>query len=98
MALFGFQAHEPVQSLFGALNHTNLLMEVEISQTFTGQGRHAVFLPSQWEHYLSFDAQPGLPLAGLLGGCRRPTRSASAGWAGTPAKPPPPRSLPSGQC
>ena len=32
-------------------------MEVEVSTTFTGQGQHAFFLPSQWEEYLDFDTQ-----------------------------------------
>jgi alpha-glucuronidase len=32
-----FQVREPVQSLWYALKHTPVVMEVEISQTFTGQ-------------------------------------------------------------
>jgi len=67
---FDFQTHEPVQSLLGALKHTNLIMEVELSQTFTGQARHLCHLPSQWASYLRFDTNKygaGWPLGRVLG-------------------------------
>lgn len=50
-----FQVHEPVHSLFGALRHTNVILELEAAQEYTGQAWHLCHLPSMWASYLAFD-------------------------------------------
>jgi alpha-glucuronidase len=50
-----FQAREPVSPLFAALRHTNVAIEVETSQEYTGQQRHMVWLPSMWKWVLDTD-------------------------------------------
>jgi alpha-glucuronidase len=52
-----FQVREPVSPLFGGLEHTNLAMELQITQEYTGQRRHLCFLPSMWKEDLDFDLQ-----------------------------------------
>ena len=50
-----FQAREPVSPLFAALKHTNVAIEVQTSQEYTGQQRHMVWLPSMWKWVLDTD-------------------------------------------
>ncbi|SNT36556.1 alpha-glucuronidase [Granulicella rosea] len=50
-----FQAREPVNPLFAALPHTNVAIEVQASQEYTGQQRHMVWLPSMWRWVLDTD-------------------------------------------
>jgi alpha-glucuronidase len=50
-----FQAREPVSPLFAALHHTNVAIEVQASQEYTGQQRHMVWLPSMWKWVLDTD-------------------------------------------
>lgn len=50
-----FQVREPVHSLFGQLNNTNVLLEVQVTQEYTGQGVYLCNLASQWNYYLSWD-------------------------------------------
>jgi alpha-glucuronidase len=50
-----FQAREPVSPLFAALKHTNVAIEVQASQEYTGQQRHMVWLPSMWKWVLDTD-------------------------------------------
>jgi alpha-glucuronidase len=52
-----FQAREPVSPLFGTLRHTNVAIEVQTSQEYTGQQRHMVWLPSMWKWVLDTDLQ-----------------------------------------
>ena len=54
-----FQAREPVSPLFAALPHTNMAMEVQTAQEYTGQQRHMVWLPSMWKWVLSTDLRAG---------------------------------------
>jgi alpha-glucuronidase len=58
-----FQVREPASPLFGALEKTNQVIELQITQEYFGQGRHTVFLVPMWKEVLDFDmkAQPGLP-------------------------------------
>ncbi len=44
-----FQAREPVSPLFANLRKTNVAIEVQSSQEYTGQQRHMVWLPSMWK-------------------------------------------------
>jgi alpha-glucuronidase len=50
-----FQAQEPVSPLFGGLTRTNQAMEIEVTQEYTGQQRHLVYLAPMWQWVLDFD-------------------------------------------
>lgn len=50
-----FQVREPVSPLFGAMPNTNQMMEVQITQEYTGQQKHLCFLIPQWKEVLEFD-------------------------------------------
>jgi alpha-glucuronidase len=50
-----FQAREPVSPLFGGLEKTSQAMEVQITQEYTGQQRHLVYLAPMWKQVLDFD-------------------------------------------
>lgn len=50
-----FQAQEPVSPLFSGLLKTNQAMEVEVTQEYTGQQRHLVYLAPMWKWVLDFD-------------------------------------------
>ena len=50
-----FQVREPVSPLFGGLRHTSQAMEVQITQEYTGQQRHLVYLAPMWQQVLDFD-------------------------------------------
>jgi len=50
-----FQVREPVSPLFAGLRETNDAVELQITQEYTGQQRHLVFLPTMWKSYLDFD-------------------------------------------
>ncbi|MFB9660410.1 alpha-glucuronidase family glycosyl hydrolase [Glycomyces mayteni] len=49
-----FQVREPVHPLFGTLNRTNQMAELQITQEYTGQAGHAVFLAPMWREVLDF--------------------------------------------
>jgi alpha-glucuronidase len=50
-----FQAQEPVSPLFAGLTQTSQAMEVQITQEYTGQQRHLVYLAPMWKQVLDFD-------------------------------------------
>ena len=50
-----FQVREPASPLFGGLENTNEAIEVQITQEYTGQQRHTVFLVPMWKEILDFD-------------------------------------------
>jgi alpha-glucuronidase len=50
-----FQAREPVSPLFAALRHTSQAIELQITQEYTGQQRHLVFLVPMWKVALDTD-------------------------------------------
>jgi alpha-glucuronidase len=50
-----FQIREPVSPLFAALRHTNQAIELQITQEYTGQQRHMVFLVPMWKWVLDTD-------------------------------------------
>ena len=49
-----FQIREPLHPLLGGLKHTNVMMEVQCAQEYTGQQIHAVNLITMWKEYLGF--------------------------------------------
>ena len=50
-----FQVREPVSPLFAALPHTSQAIELQITQEYTGQQRHMVFLVPMWKTALDTD-------------------------------------------
>ncbi len=50
-----FQVREPVSPLFGGLRETNQVVELQITQEYTGQQRHLCYLVPQWKEILDFD-------------------------------------------
>lgn len=50
-----FQVREPVSPLFGGLYHTNQILELQITQEYTGQQRHLCYLVPQWKEIVEFD-------------------------------------------
>jgi alpha-glucuronidase len=66
-----FQVREPVSPLFGGLQKTNDAMEVQVTQEYTGQQRHLVYLAPMWKEILDFDMRAGsraTPVKGLVAG------------------------------
>lgn len=49
-----FQVREPVHPLFGALEKTNQMLEVQIAQEYTGQQRHVCYLIPMFKQILAF--------------------------------------------
>ncbi len=49
-----FQVREPVHPLFGALEDTNQMLEVQIAQEYTGQQRHVCYLIPMFKEVLNF--------------------------------------------
>lgn len=49
-----FQVREPVSPLFGGLKKTNMMLEVQIAQEYTGQQRHVCYLIPWFKEILSF--------------------------------------------
>jgi len=68
-----FQVREPVSPLFGGLSHTSQAMEVQITQEYTGQQRHLVYLAPMWKQVLDFDMR--------VGGATTPVQRIVAGTA-----------------
>jgi alpha-glucuronidase len=50
-----FQVREPASPLFGAMQHTNEALELQVTQEYTGQQRHLCFLAPMWKENLDFD-------------------------------------------
>ena len=50
-----FQVREPASPLVGALEKTNQVMELQITQEYFGQAKHDVFLVPYWKDTLDFD-------------------------------------------
>src|ERR1700683_378539 len=57
-----FQVRGPASPLFGALEHTNQAIELQVTQEYFGQAHHTVFLVPMWKETLDFDmhAKPGV--------------------------------------
>jgi alpha-glucuronidase len=66
-----FQAREPVSPLFAGLEKTSQAMELQITQEYTGQQRHLVYLAPMWKQVLDFDMRAGgrsTPVKELIAG------------------------------
>ncbi|MGF7142088.1 alpha-glucuronidase [Anaerotaenia torta] len=54
-----FQVREPVSPLFGGLKNTNMMLEVQIAQEYTGQQRHVCYLLPWFKEILDFPSRCG---------------------------------------
>lgn len=50
-----FQPREPFHPLFGAMPHTAMMMEVQITKEYLGFATHLAFLGTMWEEVLAAD-------------------------------------------
>ncbi|GGA48312.1 alpha-glucuronidase family glycosyl hydrolase [Paenibacillus physcomitrellae] len=50
-----FQVREPISPLLGAMPSTHQVLELQITQEYTGQQRHLCYLVPQWKEILDFD-------------------------------------------
>ena len=50
-----FQVREPASPLFAAIPDTSQAIELQITQEYTGQNRHLVFLVPMWKETLDFE-------------------------------------------
>ena len=56
---YDFQVREPVSPLFGALKKTRHVMELQITQEYTGHQIDLCYLPWMWEDIMRFDTAHG---------------------------------------
>ncbi len=49
-----FQVREPISPLFGSMDNTNKILELQITQEYTGQQRDVCFLVPWWKEILDF--------------------------------------------
>ncbi len=64
-----FQVREPVSPLLGAMPCTPQMLELQITQEYTGQQRDLCYLVPQWKQVLDFDTQvkgPGSTIAQVV--------------------------------
>ncbi len=54
-----FQVREPISPLFGGLKNTNMMLEVQIAQEYTGQQRHVCYLLPWFKDILNFHTHCG---------------------------------------
>jgi alpha-glucuronidase len=50
-----FQVREPLHPLLGGLKKTNVMIETQVTQEYTGQGIHVISLTQMWAYYMSWD-------------------------------------------
>ncbi len=79
-----FQVREPVSPLLAALPHTNEAIELQITQEYTGQQRHLVYLAPMWKTSLDTDMRASttaapLPVKDLISGHPVPTQHHTSG-------------------
>ena len=77
-----FQVREPVSPLFAGLEQTSQAMELQITQEYTGQQRHLVYLAPMWKEVLDFDLHAdnhSTPVKEILAGKVLPS---AARWHG----------------
>ncbi|MFI9025369.1 alpha-glucuronidase family glycosyl hydrolase [Streptomyces sp. NPDC053560] len=54
-----FQVREPAHPLFGSLPRTNSMIELQVTQEYTGHSTHLCYLVPQWKEVLDFDTRKG---------------------------------------
>ncbi|MDR0834460.1 MAG: alpha-glucuronidase [Candidatus Symbiothrix sp.] len=50
-----FQPREPFSPLFGAMKHTGVMAEVQVTQEYLGHSNHLAFLAPMWQEFLESD-------------------------------------------
>jgi alpha-glucuronidase len=66
-----FQPREPFSPLFGAMPHTPLMMELQITKEYLGQDTHLAYLGTMWREVLDADTYakgPGSTVARVIDG------------------------------
>ncbi|MGD9159286.1 MAG: alpha-glucuronidase family glycosyl hydrolase [Desulfobacteraceae bacterium] len=66
-----FQPREPFNSIFGAMPKTPIMMELQITQEYTGQAKHLVYQAPMWKEVLDSDTHakgPGTLVANIVDG------------------------------
>ncbi|KQR08373.1 alpha-glucuronidase [Cellulomonas sp. Leaf334] len=61
-----FQVREPVSPVIAAMPQTRLAVELQVTQEYTGQQKHAVYLGPQWAEILRFPLAEGGRTVGHL--------------------------------
>ncbi|HTW06065.1 MAG TPA: alpha-glucuronidase family glycosyl hydrolase [Acidimicrobiales bacterium] len=77
-----FQVREPPSPLLGAMANTAQVLEVQLSQEYTGQQVHLFYLVPAWKEVLGFDTHatgPGATVAKIV--CGASSKSGMAGVA-----------------
>ena len=77
---YDFQVREPVSPLFGALKKTRCIMELQVTQEYTGQQIDLCFLPWMWQDVMAYDTGHGATIQEML---IRRTRGGEAAVSGT---------------
>jgi alpha-glucuronidase len=67
-----FQAREPINPLFGRMEHTNQALELQITQEYTGQSKMLTYLAPMWEEVLKTDTGGAGPVGGVVDGSTQP--------------------------
>ncbi|MGC4938530.1 alpha-glucuronidase family glycosyl hydrolase [Kribbella sp. DT2] len=52
-----FQVREPVHPLFGTMGRTNQMLELQVTQEYTGHELHTCYLAPMWQQVLAFPTQ-----------------------------------------
>ncbi|MFC0527875.1 alpha-glucuronidase [Phytohabitans kaempferiae] len=60
-----FQTREPVSPVVAAMPRTKVAVELQVTQEYTGQQRHAVYLGPMWSEILRFPLAEGADVAAL---------------------------------
>ena len=55
-----FQPREPYSPLFGAMQHTPLMAEVQVTQEYLGHSNHLAYLAPMWKEFFEFVAPASL--------------------------------------
>jgi len=55
-----FQPREPVAPIFFQMKNTNQMVEFQITQEYTGQSKHLVYLGTMWKEFFDFFNYSGL--------------------------------------
>jgi alpha-glucuronidase len=66
-----FQPREPFSPLFGAMPHTPLIAELQVTKEYLGQNTHLAYLGTMWEELLDADTYargPGTTVARVVDG------------------------------
>jgi len=79
-----FQVREPVSPLLAGLPHTNEAIELQVTQEYTGQQRHLVYLVPMWKESLDTDMRAtanatSLPVKLIVSGRSTPTEHHTEG-------------------